>query len=446
MLRPYQEEASEFLLDNKGAALFLSPGLGKTLITLQTLSRLRLRGLGRTLVIAPIRVIYNVWPQELKKWDFNMTCSILHGAKKTEALKGSADIHLINPEGLKWLFNQELPEYDVLVVDESSMFKNPSSKRFKMMKKELKRFKRRYILTGTPTPRSLQDLWSQVYILDKGERLGQYITHYREAYFYPIRRGEYFDWGLIPGMDKIIHAKIAPIAYRIDEADHIDLPELLFNDIEVELPKAIQKFYKGIEKDLWAELDGKDHFADTAAGAYLKCCQVASGAMYTDEGVQVIHNEKVEALKELVGELNGKPLLVAYRFKHELDRLREVFPEARAIHGGSTQAEDTETILQWNTGKCVLLLAQAQTISHGLNLQEGKCADVVWFSLTDDFEVYEQLYRRIYRSGNKANKVRVHHIVARNTVDRAIQKRLCAKNDRQVSLFEALKEYRNDRD
>lgn len=450
MLRSYQEGAVGFLLPRFHAALFADPGCGKTLITLELLNRLRFRGVKRVLIIAPIRVCHHVWPAENEKWGYDFDMAVLHGPKKRDVLCKRVTkrngIDVINPEGLKWLFEQELPDYDVLVVDESSTFKNPSSKRFKLLKRELKRFKRRYILTGTPTPRSLQDLWSQVYILDIGRLLGQYISHYRSAYFYQIMRGNYFDWKIQPGMDDIIYKRISPIAFRLDAESLLDLPDLVFNDIEVELPPKAKKVYRGLQKDLFAELDGAEVYADTAAVAYQMCQQVAGGALYREGGVEVLHDAKIDALKGLVEELGGKPILVAYKYKHELERLQKALPNNRAIHGGSSGKDDAQTISAWNADRVPVLLAQAQTISHGLNLQGGSCSDVVWFSLTDDFEVYEQLYRRVYRQGNKNKKVRVHHIVARDTVDSLIKKRLSSKDERQQSLFKALQEYAREND
>jgi len=445
-LREYQEEAVGFLLPRLHAALFLNPGMGKSLIILELLNRLRFRGVKRVLIIAPIRVCKFVWPAEIQKWEYPFTSTVLHGPKKTvdrgSKRHGITHIDLINPEGLKWFFDQELPEYDALVVDESSLLKSPSSKWFKLLKRELNRFNRRYIMTGTPTPRSLQDLWSQIFILDKGERLGKYITHFRNAYFYQVMRGNYFDWKPIQGMEDVVYKRIAPIALRLDAEKLIDLPDLLYNDIQIELPPKAKKAYIGIQKSLFAELDGAEIYADTAASAYGLCCQMVGGAMYHEGGVQVLHDEKIKALKSLVEELNGKPVLIAYRFKHELERLQKALPDNRAIHGGSSGKEDAQTLSSWNAGEVPVLLAQVQSIAFGLNMQGGGCADVVWFSLTDDFQLYQQLNRRIYRSGNKAKKVRVHRLVAKDTVDEMISKRLSSKDERQRSLFEALQAWR----
>ena len=444
-LREYQTDAARWMLGRPQGALLADPGTGKTLITLTHLRRLKLlEGHVKVLLVAPIRVMHNVWPAEIEKWGFDFTTEILHGPKKVEKLHSKADIHLINPEGLKWLGAQEPPDYNVFLLDESSLFRNPTSVRIKVLKRILPAFKYRYILTGTPAPRSMQDLWSQMYILDFGKRLGKNVTAFRNAYFYHEKRGEAHFWHLIPGMEQTIWDRIADLCYRIDAETHLDLPELIINDIMVTLPPPAQKIYKSMEIKLFAEIDGNKRFARTSGSLYGMCRQIAGGAVYKEDSKEydVIHGAKLQALDELRNELGGKPLLVVFQFRHELKRLQERFGKQAAIAGGTKEARISALLSRWNRGELPLLFVQSQSISHGVNLQSGG-NDIVWYTLTPDLDIYEQLNRRLYRSGVRG-AVRIHRLIARGTVDHAVIGSLTCKRGSQQGLFDALEAYRKN--
>jgi SNF2 family DNA or RNA helicase len=447
---PYQSAAIQFMLKHEAAGLFADPGLGKTATTLQLIKILKvLKPKLKVLIVAPLRVVYSVWQQEIRKWNnfHGLTSTKLHGKDKAVNLAKSKDIYLINPEGLKWLLETKV-KFDVLVIDESSKFKSAKSKRFKLLKKHVDRFERRYILTGTPIPKSLEDIWSQVYILDKGAALGQYITHYRTKYFYPSGFKNY-QYEIKPGCEQKIYDLIAPLVMRIDAATHLDLPELLINRIDVELPPAAKKIYRGLKQKLTAIIEDEQHFCPSMGAAYNVCCQVANGALYDQvsdglilkslETYKCIHNEKLVALKDLIDELHGKPLLVAYRFKHDLERLRQALGDIPYIGGGVSAKKSAGIVDDWNQGRIPVLLGNPQSMAHGLNMQAGG-NDVAWFGLTDNYEDYDQFIRRVFRQGVSGG-VRVHHIVAKQTVDELILKRCVDKEARQQELFQALKEY-----
>jgi SNF2 family DNA or RNA helicase len=447
---PYQSAAIQFMVKHKAVGLLADPGLGKTATTLQVIKTLKLiKPDLRVLIVAPLRVVYSVWQQEIAKWGLGFTSTKLHGKDKAVNLSKSKDIYLINPEGLKWLLDTKF-KADILVIDESSKFKSAKSKRFKLLKKNLDRFDRRYILTGTPTPKSLEDLWSQVYILDKGEALGKFVTHYRNKYFYPTGFKNY-QYELKPGAEKTIYDRVAPLVMRIDAATHLDLPDLVFNRIDVELPAAAKKVYNDLKKVLVAEIEGATHIVPTLAAAYGVCCQVANGAIYDQEADGLVlrtldtytdvHDEKIKALQDLIDELQGKPVLVAYRFKHDLARLRKALgKDVPYIGGGVTAKRSTSIVDDWNKGRIPVLLGNPQSMAHGLNMQAGG-NDVVWFGLTDNYEDYDQFNRRVFRQGVKG-QVRLHHLVAKGTVDEIILKRCESKSARQEDLFEALKRWR----
>jgi len=447
----YQQSAIKFMLRHKAVGLFADPGLGKTATTLQVIKAKRMLNPElKVLIVAPLRVVYSVWQQEIRKWENfrDFTSTKLHGKDKAVNLTKNKLIYLINPEGLKWLLETKV-KFDVLVIDESSKFKSAKSQRFKLLKKNISRFKTRYILTGTPTPKSLEDLWSQVYILDKGAALGQYITHYRNKYFYPTGFKNY-QLSLKQGSEQKIYSAIAPLVMRIDAETHLDLPDLVINEIKVKMPKPAMKTYKALKTKLIAEIEGHTHIVPSMAAAYNACCQVANGALYDQEAVgltlrtldtfKVLHDEKLTALKDLIDELQGKPVLVAYRFKHDLTRLKKQLGQDVPHIGGGVSAKKSDQIVRdWNAGRIPVLLGNPQSMGHGLNLQAGG-NDVVWFGLTDNFEDYDQFNRRVFRQG-VVGQVRIHHLVTEQTVDELILKRCGDKEERQEDLFQALKNY-----
>jgi SNF2 family DNA or RNA helicase len=432
--------------------VFADPGLGKTAMVLQLIDDLYWEGPLKVLIIAPLRVIYSVWPAEIKKWgwDIHLTHSVLHGKGKAVRARDDSVIHLLNAENIFWHLD-DLDQYNVLVVDESSKFKSPSSKRFKALRKHLDSFERRIILTGTPSPNSLMDLYSQTYIVDKGVSLGKNITAYRNRFFYPSHFRNFVEWQPKSGADKMIQCAIAPLVQRIDAETNLDLPELINHTIKIDLPAELQQTYDGLEKQLFAEIENEQFVLASSASAYNACRQFANGRMYKppeplslapkgpDRDVIQLHDLKSQALKELVGELQGKPLLVAYHYKHDLAQLREVWRKAPVIGGGTTAKEGAAIVRRWNAGEIPILLGHPQSMSHGLNLQQGG-RDVAWFSLTDNLENYLQFVRRIYRQG-APGVTRVHHLIVRKTVDEAIQKRLESKDRSQRALLNALARY-----
>ena len=438
------------------SGLFLDPGLGKTSITLLAIQVLKLLGrFDRALVIAPLRVVYQVWPGEVTLWEQfgDLRVSVVHGPlqKRLEALKQEADLYLINPEGVEWLYDlwssdrTKIPKgLSTLIVDESTRFKTHAAICWRALKALLPIFRRRHILTGTPCANNLEALYTQIYILDEGKRLGKNITAFRSRWFY---RGGYEnrEWLPFPGSKTEIEAAIADLVLRVDGGDFIDLPELLVNDVELSLPAPVLKAYKKLERELFFELDSIESTAFSASAKYNLCRQVANGGIYTDgelngsavRSSETIHSGKIDALDSIFEELSGKPLLVAYQFKHDLKRLLE-WKKAPAISGGQTPKTTEGILSKWNRGESSLLFAQCQTISHGLNMQAGG-SDLAWFGLPDDLEIYLQTNKRLHRSGSTAKQVRIHRLIARSTVDVLIRKRLDAKDAAQTSFLDSLR-------
>ncbi len=452
----YQQFALKWLVQrtildgHEGGAFFLDPGLGKTSITLAWLRLLKILGLSqKTLIIAPLRVVYSVWPREVKKWDQfqDFKVSIIHGTptQRLKALATPADIYLINPEGVEWLtsyFKLKTLDFQTLVVDESSKFKQWGAKRTKALKKLIPNFQRRLILTGTPSPRSIEDLFSQMFIVDQGASLGAVISKFQTRYFY---RGGYSGYERIPlkGAKEEIESLIANACLRMDAADHLDLPSLLVNDVWVDLPPDVFKDYKTLERKMFLELENEGTFTPLNAGSkYLACKQLANGGLYdADRTVHHIHTAKVEAIKDLVEELNGKPVLIAFQYKHDLERLKNTFGNIAHIDG-SVNAKETDSIVEkWNQGGIPILAVQPQALSHGVNMQAGPGRDIIWMGLTDDLEVYLQLNARIHRQG-VTGQVRVHRILANRTVDVAVKDRIESKDSSQKSFLDALKTYK----
>jgi len=441
----YQEKAMQFMVENAEAGLFLSPGLGKTSITLGAFKVLRDQGfITKMLVIAPLRPCYSVWPREVKKWKqfHGLSVGVLHGPKKEKVLAEDHDIYVINPEGLRWLFQQRAKLPEMLVIDESSKFKAVNTQRFKTLKPHLPKFRRRYILTGSPAANSLLDLFGQVFAMDLGKTFGPYITHYRNRFFHQTGFGGY-DWALKPGADKEIYDHLAPRVLRMSAEDYLEMPPLIIEDIEVELPPKAMAMYKQLEDALRLDFKVGRVVAANAAVASMKCRQIANGGIYLDgaeRAWQHIHDAKTEALVDLIEELEGQPALIAYDFHHDLERIKKAVGKNTPHIGGGVSGKASDAICeQWNRGELRALIGHPQSVGHGLNLQE-KGRAVIFFSLPWSFELWDQFMRRIYRQGQK-ERVFVYQIVAKGTVDAAILKALRKKGDNQNSLFNALKEY-----
>lgn len=433
----YQLAAAKFLAANPYSALYADPGTGKTSILLMLITALKRAGkLPPCLVTAPLRIATTVWKDEIKKWDqFNgITFEILHGPKKAEAAKRKADIHLINNEGLQWAADSGvLKNYKMLIVDESSKFKNWSSGRTKLMKDIVNQFVRRHCLTGSPAPKSLLDLFAQQYIADAGGALGQYITHYRERYF--VDKGYGFpDWQIRPGAEDEIYKRIAPHAHRLDGELLLDMPELIVNDIYVDLPEAI----KDMSFDALSKMGL--NVAPTAAAEYALARQIAGG--FTAKGMKV-HDYKIKALSDLLEELQRKNAIVFFFYRSEGEALSRAFGNAPRIDGG-TSAKDSALLMdKWNRGVLPILLLHPAAAGHGLNLQAGG-NDVIWYSYTDNQDDYYQANCRVYRQGVKGN-VRIHRLISRDTIDEAMIKSLETKTNQQKALLDAVRELQERR-
>lgn len=465
----YQLTAISFLLKNKVGGLFLDPGLGKTSTSLATLKILINAGLTKgVLMIAPLRVCYSVWPGEIQKWkNFNsISHTILHDKTKKTLWGDQKDIYVINPEGLPWLMDELLSglqlgrqcPFDTLWIDESTKFKSHDTKtRFKIIKDMIPLFKRRYIMTGTPAPRSLLDLWSQIYILDEGQSLTKNFYHFRNRYFHTNDWNKY-SFIINDGAADKIHQAVSPLILEMKAEDYLDMPELIFNNIMVQLPSKALKQYKKMEQEFFLELDGGEVTAEAAAQASLKCHQIANGCVYEDipenlpeeqlasfkrnRKTLFIHKAKIEALKDLIDELNGKPLLIGYQFRHDLQSIQKLLgKDVPHIGSGVSNSKMKQIEEDWNAGKLPILVGHPGSMGHGLNLQSAG-NDVCWFSLTWNLEDYEQFYRRVYRQGVKGNSVRVHHLIAQNTLDEAMIERLGEKAKNQEDLRKALRMYR----
>ena len=444
----YQGKAERFLMKKPQSGLFLDMGLGKTAIVLAYFLSLRKKKkASKMLVIAPLRVIYDVWPDEIETWmEFNhLTYRILHGTKKNQYVKEDADIYLINPEGLKWFVEQPTYKADVLIIDESTKFKNWSSKRFKILKKILKNFQYRHILTGTPTTTSLIDLFSQMFILDLGKSLGKFITGFRARYFrqIPLPGHKAFIYNIFPGAAQEIYELIGDSVLRMDAEDYLDLPKKTVNNIFLTLDKKARKTYDAMQDDLIAELTKTQNiFALTVTDAIMKCRQIISGALYTNpkRGEYTrIHDIKINALKDLVDEMQGQQLLVVYEFKHELYRFREEFgDDIPYIGGGSKDA--SMYIEAWNMKRLPLLFVHPKSVGHGLNLQKGG-NHLLWYSLTWSWDEYKQTIARIARQG-QTKPVFIHRLIMRDTLDVYMSTKLNKKKQIETDLFDYLKQVR----
>ena len=449
----YMVEAVKFLLNHDRGALFLDPGLGKTSITLAAITKLiEDKQVNKVLVVAPLRPCYSVWPGEIQKWtDFrHLKHVVLHGRDKDKLLESDADVYIINPEGLDWLIGAEKfvsprtgkvsvqvdPRrfkslgIDLLVIDELSKFKSHTSQRFKAMKFVLPYIDRIWGLTGSPAANGLEGLFSQIYMLDGGQALGSYITQYRSQYFTPSHNG--FSYDLQPGAEDRIYEAIAHLVLRMSARDYLDLPQLVENNIIVDLTPRAMKLYREVEDRAVATIDDKSVVSDTAAIALGKCRQVASGGLYYDPtseadfiptGMKVqrttirVHDEKNAALKDLVEELQGSPLLIGYEFNHDLERIKEALGKDVPFIGSGVSSKKASVIeAEWNAGRLPFLAGHPASMGHGLNLQ-GAGNHVAWYTIPWDFELYEQFIRRVLRQGNRHKRVFVHHLIARDTID-----------------------------
>jgi SNF2 family DNA or RNA helicase len=448
----YQERAIKWVLGNPAAGLLLDVGMGKTSIALTAIKTLlEADVIDSVLIIAPLHVCHRVWPNEIEKWDLfkdSLSYTVLHGDDKEERLKDIVDIYIINPEGLKWLEEQRGWQWpEMLIIDESSRFKNTKTVRFKVIKPHLPEFSRRLILTGTPIPNGLMDLFGQLYILDLGERLGKFITHYRNKYFVPSGFMGY-KWNVLPESESIIHDKIGDICMRLESADYLEMPDIIYTDIELELPPDARRTYDKLEKEFFVQLEGHDVIAFNAAAMSTKLRQVGNGAVYSltraEEGGSKyeyvnVHDEKMDALESLVEEI-GQPVIIAYEFKHDLARLLEKYPNAGVIGKGASKKKVAAALNKWDKGELPILIVYPGSAGHGLNLQFGG-HHLIWFGLTWNLEYYEQLNGRLFRQGQK-NTVMIYHLVVKDSLDQAVLRALAGKTKTQKALLDAVKKWR----
>ena len=434
----YQDFATEFVMNNKISALFLECGLGKTVIVLTALFDLLLDYfvIGKVLIIAPLRVARDTWPDELSKWDHlrGLSASIVVGSdkKRREALMRKANIYIINRENVKWLVDNFKFDFDMVVIDELSSFKAHGTQRFKALRKVRPAVERVVGLTGTPTPNGLIDLWAEIGILDMGERLGRFIGGFRQKYFLPDKRNQstIFSYKPKDSADKAIYEKISDICISMSSLDYLDMPELIINKLMVSMSEKEMGQYKKLKKDMILSLDDGDIDATSAVGLSNKLLQMANGAVYDETGTaKLIHDRKLDALEDLIEAANGKPVLIAYWFKHDLKRIFERFP--------AVKLDTTADIAKWNAGEIPIAVIHPASAGHGLNLQAGGSM-LIWFGLTWSLELYQQTNARLWRQGQK-NTVVVHHIITKGTIDEDVLKALEGKDATQAALIDAVK-------
>lgn len=435
----YQQFATDFILNQSICCLMLDMGLGKTVITLTALWQLALDSfdVSRVLVIAPKRVAEDTWPKELAKWEHltGLTSSLVLGsaAERKAALQRKAFLYIINRENVAWLVKNHYWDFDMVVIDELSSFKSNKAERFKAMKKVRPMVTRIVGLTGTPAPNTLLDLWPQMYLMDMGQRLGRFIGGFRDRFFLPDKRNREIIYSYKPreGAEDAIYALISDICISMKAADYLDMPERIDNRIEVSMSPKERKLYDDFQKDMVLSIDDEELDAANAASLSNKLLQMANGAVYgEDKKVIPIHDRKLDALEDLVEAANGKPLLVAYWYKHDLQRIKARFKNARCI-------DTAKDIDDWNAGKIPLALIHPASAGHGLNLQDGGCT-IVWFGLTWSLELYQQLNARLWRQGQKHTVV-IHHIVTKGTHDEDVMRALENKDTRQSALIEAVR-------
>lgn len=436
----YQRYAIEYIKTHPVAAVLLDMGLGKTSITLTAMMDLLFDSFEahRVLVIAPLRVARDTWPTEIEKWQHLqlLTYSVVVGteAERKAALSRSADLYIINRENVKWLVEQSgfRFDFDTVVIDELSSFKNHQSKRFKSLMKVRPGIRRIIGLTGTPSSNGLMDLWAEFKLLDMGKRLGRFIGVYRNTYFMPDKRNGQiiYSYRLLPGADEQIYRQISDITISMKAGDHLKMPELVMNNYTVELSDSERERYVELKQTLVLQLPETDISVANAAALSGKLLQMANGAIYDEDKNQIhIHDRKLDALEDLIEGANGKPVLVAYWFKHDLERIKQRF----TVREIKTVAD----IRDWNAGKIPVAVIHPASAGHGLNLQAGG-STLIWFGLTWSLELYQQTNARLWRQGQKDTVV-IHHIIADGTIDNRVLKALQSKEKIQSGLIDAVK-------
>ena len=438
----YQQYAIEYIEEHPTAALFLECGLGKTAITLSALYSLMFDSfeVRRCLIVAPLRVARDTWPAEIEKWDHlkGLTFEVAVGDEKTRiaaiknAMRNNTRIVIINRENVPWLIANTPWIYDMVVLDELSSFKSSKALRFKALRKIRPRIERIVGLTGTPAPNGYMDLWAQFRILDQGERLGKFITHYREEYFNLDPFKKFADYEIKPDSAKRINDKISDITVSMQAVEHLKMPELLKQQEIITMSESEYGRYQELKRKKVLQLGDEKVTAKNAASLCGKLSQLANGAIYDEDGnILEVHERKLDALEDLIEEANGKPTLVAYWFRHDYERIKKRIPGVREI-------KTSEDIKDWNDKKIRVGLIHPASAGHGLNLQQGG-SYMIWFGLTWSLELYEQTNARLWRQGQKSQTVVIKHIIAKGTVDEMIYEALINKHVTQSALMNAVR-------
>lgn len=436
----YQTYATNFILEHPVAAVLLEMGLGKSVITLTAIYELMLNRfeIQKVLVIAPLRVARDTWPAEIEKWEHlaGLTYSVAIGTEEERlaALRRPAHLYLINRENVDWLITKSgIPfDFDMVVIDELSSFKSHAAKRFKSLLKVRPTVKRMVGLTGTPSSNGLMDLWAEFRILDMGQRLGRYITHYRNNFFVPDKRNQQMIFSYKPraGAEDAIYKLISDITISMKSADFLKMPECIINEVPVALSEKEWSVYQTLKEDMVVDLKDEEIDAVNAAALSGKLLQMANGAVYNEEkDIIHIHDRKLDALEDLIEGANGKPVLVAYWYNHDLQRIKERF-SVREI-------KTSQDIKDWNNGDIPVAVIHPASAGHGLNIQFGG-STIIWFGLTWSLELYQQTNARLWRQGQKSTVV-IHHIIAKDTIDEDVMKALRKKEKIQSALIDSVK-------
>lgn len=443
----YQTRAIDWCLNHPRCGLFLPMGAGKTVITLSAISKLKDAGeVNKVLIIAPVRVARTTWPAEIDKWDHtkHLTYTVIDGdaKKRTRALEQDSDIYIIGKEQVVWLcetVGKSWP-FDMVVVDELSTFKNPQAQRFKALKKQVKKFKRFIGLTGTPAPRGIPDLWSQMFLVDAGTRLGKSIGSFRKTYLVPERTNGYivYSYGLRDGAKEAIENKISDIVMSLDQCECCELPDLSFIDVNITLSKPLKRNYDRFKKELVLELVDNELTASNLGVLCGQLLQFTSGQIYTHDPslpVENIHDEKLKALSDILTSANGEPVIIYYYYKHELERIMSLLKSKKL----RVSCLDNETdVARWNNHEFDVLLLHPASAGHGLNLQAGGSV-IIWYTLPNfNLELYQQANARLYRQG-QTEKVRVYHLLVEDSIDIDMMNALQQKEVTQSTLLEALR-------
>lgn len=442
----YQRYAIDFILHNPIAAVLLDMGLGKTVITLTAIQQLLFDSfeVHKVLVIGPLRVARDTWPNEIQKWDhlkdLRVSVAVGDARKRKIALMRNADVYVINREMVKWLVEESgVPfDYDMVVIDELSSFKNPQSQRFKALMKVRYGVKRIVGLTGTPASNGLMDLFAEYKLLDMGQRLGRYITRYRLSYFQPDKTNGsiVYSYKPLPFAEEEIYKKIGDITISMKSGDFLQMPEKIMTEYEVEMDEKEKTVYNRLKDNLALTIGDQEITASNAASLCGKLSQMANGAVYTDDrSVKIFHDRKLDAMEDMIEAANGKPVMIAYWFQHDLDRIKERLSQIGVIY---EKIDSEDSIKRWNAGELPVALIHPASAGHGLNLQDGG-STIIWFGLTWSLELYQQTNGRLWRQGQKDRTVVIQHIITKGTIDERILTVLKNKDFTQEEMIAAVK-------